>query len=141
MPFEADALNGLAAFVDQHVRPDQYLYIGLNRHDTMVTNDILAYFVLDRPIPVRYNDLHPAVADRAPAQLEMVADLEAKRPPYVILKSVFSDAELDQMKADFQKNLPGVGATDLDQYLHEHYVPVADFLPYRVFARKTETSK
>jgi hypothetical protein len=134
-PYEAMTINALADFVNKNSTPDQYLYIGLNRHDTMLTNDLLGYLFLARPIPVRYHDLHPAVADRSKAQREMISDLESKRPPLIVIKSYFSDEELDAIKAGFQKNLPGVGATDLDEYIHAHYVAAADFSPYRVLSR------
>lgn len=136
MPYEAESLTNLVGFVTDHVAPDQPIFVGLNRHDIMLTNDVLAYFVLDRPPAVRYHELNPAVADTAEVQQEMIDDLEKKKPPVIITKTIFPDDVLDQVKADFRTRLPDIGAEDLDRYIHEHYVFSVEFAPYTVWTRR-----
>lgn len=134
-PEEAATLNSLASFVWTHVEPNQYLYIGNHRHESMVENDKLAYFMLNRPIPVRYHDLHPGVADVSKGQREMIGDLESKQPPYIILKHVLDDATLDRVVAGFRVHVPEIGAQDLDRYIASHYEKTVSFGPYDVWKR------
>lgn len=138
MPEEATSLNALVTFVDQQVAPDQAIYVGLTRHDIMLTNDMEIYFALQRPIAVPYHEMHPAIADTANAQQEMIAGLERSQPPLIITKGIFADEVLEQVKANYQSKLPDIGAQDLDRYIHEHYVFTNDFSPYYVWTRKTD---
>jgi hypothetical protein len=136
MPEEAASLSAVVNFVDQHVARDQAIYVGLTRHDIMLTNDMEIYFALNRPIAVRYHEMHPAIADTTNAQQEMIVGLERSQPPLIITKGIFGDDVLDQVKANYQSKLPDIGAKALDNYIHEHYLFTNDFSPYYVWTRK-----
>jgi hypothetical protein len=138
-PERARALAELSAFVETHVPPDQKLFVGLQRHDAIVIGDALPYFMLNRPSATRYQELHPAIADTARVQREMIADLQNEHVPLIILKYIFSDEELDGVKQDLLKNLPDVGATDLDEFIHQNYMKVQKFDAYEVWIRKGPT--
>lgn len=132
---EAGPLQALVAYVDEQLPPDQPLYIGLTRHDMMLTNDMQLYFILNRPIAVRYHELHPAVATTVSVQQEIMTKLESSQPPILILKATFPDEVLDQVKREFQQKLPDIGAEDLDQYIRQHYQMTEEFSPYYVWQR------
>jgi hypothetical protein len=136
MPWEADILSDLVAFVDSRVPPDQKLFVGLHRHDVVVVGDTMIYFILDRPLATRYQELHPAWTDTAPIQQEIIQDLQAKKVSVIILKRIFTDDELNRTKKDFLKNLPNIGATDLDDFIQDNYVKVRKFGPYTIWKRK-----
>jgi len=134
-PEEAEALEGLYAFVTKNVRPTQKLFVGLHRHDVAIVGDLMAYFVLDRPIATRYQEMHPAITDTAKVQAAIIQDLRTGDIPVIVLKRIFADRELDQAKAEFHRHLPQIGATDLDTFIHENYRPVREFGPYSVLLR------
>jgi len=134
-PQEAEALEALYAFVNSNVAPTQKLFVGLHRHDVGIIGDLMSYFILDRPIATRYQEMHPAITDTAPVQAAMIRELRTGDVPIVILKRIFADAELDQAKAEFRRHLPQIGATDLDAFIQQNYRPVRDFGPYSVLLR------
>jgi hypothetical protein len=135
-PREADILSNLVTFVDSHVPPDQKLFVGLHRHDVVIIGDAMIYFILDRPLATRYQELHPALTDTAPIQQEIIQDLQAKKVSVIILKKIFKDQELNRAKKDFLKNLPNIGATDLDDFIRDNYVNIREFGPYTIWKRR-----
>jgi hypothetical protein len=135
-PEEARELTDLSVFVEANVLPGQSIFIGLHRHDVVIINDVMLYFILNRPSATRYHELHPAIADTAPIQREIIGDLQNKNVPLIILKHIFPDKTLELVKKDLLKNLPQIGATELDTYIREKYVEARQFGDYTVWQRK-----
>jgi hypothetical protein len=135
---DARALNALTPFIQNAVPRDQKIFIGLHRHDVVIISDVTLYFILDRPVATRYQELHPAIADTARVQQEIIRDLERDRVAYLVLKNIFADDVLESVKRDFLKHLPNVGATDLDQYIRANFAPVREFGAYVVWQRTSK---
>ena len=133
---EAQVLNDLSAFVVAQIPANKKLFVGLHRHDVIVIGDIMVYFILDHPIATRYHELHPAISDTAPVQQEIIKNLEENDVSLIIQRHIFSDEVLDNLKNDFLKNLPQVGATDLDHFIQRNYVKIRTFGPYEVMMSK-----
>jgi hypothetical protein len=135
-PDQAKVLTELSTFVTTHIPRGEQLFVGLHRHDVVVIGDVMIYFILNHPNATRYQELHPAITDTAPVQSEIIGDLTARNIELVILKHIFADETLERVKTDFLRNLPHIGATDLDAFISEHYVEVEKFGPYGVWQRK-----
>jgi hypothetical protein len=129
----AEAVTGLKRYVETRVPREQVLFVGLHRHDMVIIGDMWIYFILDRPHATRYQELHPAIADTAPVQREIIGDLETQNVSLVILRHIFTDEELDGSLRDFQRALPQIGATDLDTYIRQNYSRVREYGPYEVW--------
>lgn len=124
-PQLANHYSALLAFIDTNLRPDEAVFIGLHRHDVVVVGGNAAdYFMIDRPIAIRYHELHPAIVDTADPQREIIRDLQDKNVSLIILKRIKTDERLEVVKRDFLRNLPKIGATDLDRFIRANYVPV-----------------
>ena len=137
-PEDAAKLESLARFVEAHISPNEYLYIGNHRHDAIVFNDTLAYYIANRPIAVRYHELPPGLADVAEGQREMIASLESKQPQYIILKHIYDDGTMNRVLADFRTRMPEIGAQDLDKYIESHYEKTESFGPFDAWKRKAK---
>ena len=136
-PQLVNVLSELLPFVDAHIGPDDYVFLGLHRHDIVVVGANAAlYFMLNRPIATRYNEIHPAVVDTADVQREMIRDLEDKNVSLIILNRVFSDETLNRVKESHLKNLPNIGATDLDNFIRTNYVQVREVGKLAIWIRK-----
>jgi len=129
-------LAELLPFVDAHIGPGDPVYLGLHRHDIVVVGaNASLYFMLNRPIATRYNEIHPAIVDTAAVQREMIRDLENKKVSLLILNRVFSDETLNRVKAQHLKHLP-IGATDLDNFIRTNYVQVKEVGKLAIWIRK-----
>ncbi len=133
---EARHLTELSIMVNELVPRGEPIYVGLNRHDALLTSDPRLYFILDRPNATRHHELHPAITDTRPVQLEMIDDITKKNVRLVVLKHVFSDKEVDEIKADFLKTLPNIGATEMDDHIRDHFIEYRRFGKYAVWVRK-----
>lgn len=136
-PQLASNYSELIAFVNRNLRPDEHLFIGLHRHDVVIVGANAAdYFLLNRPIATRYHEIHPGIADTATVQREIIRDLQAKNVALIILKRIKTDESLDEVKRDFLRNLPHIGATDLDDFIRANYVQVKEIRGNAIWQRK-----
>lgn len=136
-PELANNYSDLLAFVDTQVPPDANLFVGLHRHDVVVVGaNATDYFILDRPIATRYHELHPAIVDTADIQREIIRDLQDKNVSLIILKRIKPDERLEVVKRDFLRNLPKIGATDLDRFIRANYVQVREIGSDAIWKRK-----
>jgi hypothetical protein len=135
-PNRARTLSRLVACVEKHVPQGQELFVGMHRHDIVIVGDTMLYFILDRPSATRYHELHPAITDTASIQNEIISDLQRKNVSLIILKHMFSDKSLDKTKHSFLKNLPQIGATDLDEFIRKNFTKIEQFGPYAVWKKK-----
>jgi hypothetical protein len=135
-PRQGHTLVTLASFVDTFIPPDQEVFVGLHRHDVVVIGDTMLYYILDRPNATRYQELHPAITDTSSVQQEIISNLRDKNIPFIILKNIFSDQTLEKIKEDFLRNLPYIGATDLDKFIRENYVVFQGVEQYQILGRK-----
>jgi hypothetical protein len=90
------------------------LFAGLLRHDNVFANDVSIYFLAGRPIATRYHELHPGVTTTQPVQEEMVAELAAQQPPWLVFISWGNPNEPNASRFSS-------GVTVLDDYIRAHY--------------------
>lgn len=139
-PREARVLTELSGYVDALVPKEEKIFIGLHRHDITIINDVLMYFILNRPNATRYHELHPGVADTQPVQQEIIRDLKKNEVSVVVLGRFIPDEGLEAAKNAYRKNLPRIGATDLDGFIRENFVAVQKYGRYEVWRRKDRIS-
>ncbi len=75
----------LIDFINDSVPPGDRIFVGNTRHDQILKNDALLYFLADRECAVRYHELHPGLATTTPVQQEIVDCLEKSGIRFVIL--------------------------------------------------------
>ncbi|MBL8841464.1 MAG: hypothetical protein JNL90_08045 [Planctomycetes bacterium] len=132
---DAAALSALARRIDELAAPGEPLFIGLHRHDVLLTSAPWLHLLLQRPQATRYAELHPAIADRAAAQQEIVADLDHVR--VVVLWHVGWPAErFAELRERRAALLPGSGATLLDERLARDFAPAGRYGEYEVRVRR-----
>ena len=133
----AQELYALIDTVNKVSSPNEAVFVGLHRHDVVVVNPTMLYFLLERPIPTRYHELHSAIADTDPIQREIVADLESRTVRTAILWRGFEDEILDRaLKGKRREALPNRGAKRLDQYFQAHFEPVRTVGAYTIWQRR-----
>ncbi len=124
-------------YVRRNTAPDDPVYVGLTRHDTVIISAPLLYFLLQRPIATRYHELHPGIVDTLPVQEEITRSLSDANPRFAILWEPFDNQTLDRIKASRLRTLPDTGATRLDEFLDESYEEVERFGRFVVCKRRS----
>jgi Dolichyl-phosphate-mannose-protein mannosyltransferase len=122
-PEEASAVE----FIQRNSQEGESIFVGNQRHDRILLNDILFYFLADRPSPGPFAELDPGVATTLPVQKEIVSDIVSRNVRWVVLVEMPVGTEPD----------PG-GATYLDEFIRSMYVKVSDLGRYSVWRRSAE---
>jgi len=88
-----DDQTAVVDFINQNVPPDEPIFVGNLRHDRIHINDALLYFLLNRPIPTKWNEMHPGEVTTAQVQTKMVEQLKQNKVSVVILVDMPSGYE------------------------------------------------
>lgn len=132
------ALEALVPWVQARTAPDERVFVGLDRHDSIIVSDPGVSFVLDRLPATRYHELHPGIADTERVQRQIVRELERRHVSLAVRVHIFGDDVLDAWKAELGARLPDTGAGTLDAWLARRFTPVERFGPFEVWQRKGE---
>jgi hypothetical protein len=106
----------LISYISEHTGPGERIFIGLSRHDRILMNDLLTYFVSDRLPATRWSHFDPDLQTRADIQSEMINELDRQSVRYVILEGQY-DSQV-QASNDSSKSS---GVTLLDDYIRRNY--------------------
>jgi hypothetical protein len=90
------------------------IFSGLLRHDNVFVNDVSIYFLAGRNSATRYHELHPGVTTTRAVQQEMVTELDANRPAWLVLVTWENPNEPNASRFSS-------GVRLLDEYIRDHY--------------------
>lgn len=117
-PEQAAQIEGIVNYIRKNTKPNEYIFDFTDRG--------AYYFLINRPNPTRYSQV--IYASPRYLQREVVRDLEAKKPRYVLFREGLS---LDGVPLD--KRLPLIA-----DYLAEHYMKEIDIHGITILRRRGE---
>lgn len=117
-------------FVHENTKSGEPIFVGVGRHDKIFVNNIVFYFIADRPPATKWYQFDPGLQSSWPIQNEMIAELRENSVRYVIL-----DTEWDNMNEPNESALSS-GVTTLDEFIAGNYSVVAELGSYRILKRK-----
>ncbi|MBN1613128.1 MAG: glycosyltransferase family 39 protein [Deltaproteobacteria bacterium] len=120
-------------YIQQRTRENEYIYVGLNRHDKIIMNDIVIYFASKRLSATKWHQFDPGIQTTKEIQSEIISDLRLRTPRYVVLNS-----EWDELKEPNESALSS-GVMLLDDFLKANYRLVASFGRLDIRELTTET--
>ncbi|OGC23665.1 hypothetical protein A2291_04100 [candidate division WOR-1 bacterium RIFOXYB2_FULL_42_35] len=120
-PFQAKAIQ----FIDSHVPIGEKIFVGNLRHDRILANDIMFYYLAERESATKYHELHPGSATTLPVQKEIVAALKKESVKYIVLFIGVENREPNM------SSISG-GVFVLDNFIRANYKLVQQFGPYLV---------
>ena len=108
-------------FIEAHTSPGQKLFVGLSKHDRTIGNDNLIYFATQRLPATKWSQFDPGLQNSYPIQSDIVAELKATAPPYIVLDSEYSSI--------YEPNGSAIssGVTLLDDFIRSRYRYVQTF--------------
>ncbi|HHE39878.1 MAG TPA: hypothetical protein ENL10_00055 [Candidatus Cloacimonetes bacterium] len=104
------------------------IYVGVDNHDQFIVNDIIVYFLAERPCATKYHELHPGVTNAPNIQKEIIQDIENARARVIVLAPRYW-YEPNETKVDSKTDC-------LDNYIREKYEFTQRFGVYEVWTRK-----
>jgi hypothetical protein len=123
----------LVDFVRRSTRPGEAIYSGVVDHQRLTVNDVMIYFLADRPPADRFVVLEPGIANARASQRETILALEAQHVRLlVLLESRSTEPNLSSVPS---------GASELDDYIRTHYRVVQRIGGYRILARRDRNAR
>jgi hypothetical protein len=108
-------------YIKAHTSRDDAIFVGLARHDRIFVNDILFYFVAERRPATKWYHFDPGLQTSEEIQLKMIAELQAVKPPYVVVEAEWNS--FDEPNGSSVSS----GVTLLDDFIRANYRPVETF--------------
>jgi hypothetical protein len=115
-------------YIKERVPAGSRIFVGNLRHDNILMNDVLFYFLSERHCAGRYHMLHPGVATTRRVQEEIIDALRKHDVEYIALLNMTPNREPNRGSES--------GSDVLDRYLRANYVPIQRFGPYLVARHK-----
>ena len=126
----SDAERRAAQFVLSNTTPDQTIFIANGQNDKAYANNNAFYFLTGRQPASKWNQFDPGLQTSEVIQKDIVTDLEVKMVQIVII-----DTEFDNI-VEPNDSAKHSGVHILDDYIHQHYAPVAEMDPYSILKRE-----
>jgi hypothetical protein len=126
------ALEEAVLFIQDNVPADESIYVGCTRHDRIIVNDIMFYFLAGRHSATRYQDLEPGIITTAPVQEEAIQALRMKRTKYLVLYSGFQSTD------EPNESARSSGVMLLDHFIHSNFRQVRQFGLYEIWLKWDE---
>lgn len=121
----------LIRYILQHTAPSERIFIGLTRHDRIVSNDLLTYFAASRLPATHWSHFDPDLQTRADVQAEIIRELDSQHLRFIVLESQF-----DHSVEPSNDSSKSSGVTLLDDYIRRKYRQVETFGPLSVWLRE-----
>ena len=131
---DADSISA-ARYIMRHSPDHARIYVGAGRHDKLFLNPVAFYFMAERHSATRWHELHPGIQTRATVQAEMVAELRADPPYFVVL-----DSRWDHVR-EANASQHATGATLLDAHLQSHYAEETAFGAIRILRMREPAAR
>jgi hypothetical protein len=107
---EDRGLQAAVAWVLENVPENETIFVTHYRNDQFALTNMVFYFLAQRPLPTRYQEMDQGIATTAAVQQEIIGELEAHHTRFVIV--------------DYGMEDPGdvpEGSHLLDNYLTQHF--------------------
>ena len=119
------------SFIQTNTSRDDALFVGNSRHDLILVNDVLFYFLAERRPATKFYEFDPGVTTEAPIQAAIIDDIRKACVPYVVI------VRLSRYEAvrEPNKSAESSGETALDEFLRNDFRLVARFGGYEIRKR------
>jgi len=117
------------AFIQERTKVTDKIFVGNLRHDKIVINNIMFYYLADRNSGTKYHELVPGLATSMPVQQEIVGELRSNNIKFVVLFSGFEHLQEDN------ETSRSTGVHLLDEYIANSYRQVEKFGGYQILQK------
>lgn len=123
----------VATYLGAHTRPDERIFVALDRHDKILVNSISLYFAVGRLPGTHWHEFDPGLQTRADIQTAIISDLQRNQVRWVVRDASFDGANEPNGSARSS------GINLLDHYLDKNYRRVASSGKVAIWLANGET--
>ena len=119
------------SYLSAHTNQSERIFVGLARHDRIVSNDLLTYFVSNRLPATRWSHFDPDLQTRADIQTEMIQELDRQAVRYIVLESQY-----DSQVQPWNDSSKSSGVTLRDDYIRRNSRQVEEWGAISIWVRR-----
>lgn len=128
IPTSHSFYNDLIEAIRSQTKPGEPIFSGAIRHDRIAANDVLLYFLTDRPAPIPYHELNRGLITTERVQKEVIRAIESRHVRVVVLLNLEPEEPNESSVSS--------GVTLLDEYIRTHFEPIETFGSYKLLRRR-----
>jgi hypothetical protein len=117
-------------FIESHTQSGEPIFVGTTRHDRIFVNNILIYFLADRPSATRWYHFEPGIQSSAPVQADIVDDIKARNVRLLVLS-----ADWDNVREPNASAISS-GVMLLDEYIRANFQEIVHFGSAAIWQRR-----
>ncbi len=117
-------------YIRERTKENDKIFVGNLRHDKVVNNDVMFYFLSQRDSATKYYQFEPGITTTRKIQEQIINDLIKENVGYIVL---WSAAEGINEPNESNKSS---GISDLDNFIRENYKSQKVFGQYAVLKRR-----
>jgi branched-subunit amino acid transport protein AzlD len=121
----------IVEFINKNYQPTNYVFVGNTRHDKIFINDASLYFLLNKPIPIKWNEMHPGIVTTREVQENIIKNLDEKKVNVIVIAAMPQSNENNASEVSS-------GVFALDDYIRNHYRKVFSTGNYQVLERDSQ---
>lgn len=116
-------------YIRERTGMNEKIFVGNLRHDRLVNNDVMFYFLAERQSATRYFVFEPGFTNTRRIQQEIIGDLYREKPRYVVLWT--ASEEINEPNESSKAS----GVKDLDEFIQKNYEIERVFTGYIILKR------
>lgn len=116
-------------YIQSITEPGEKIFCGNDRHDRIIINDILIYFLVERKSATAYHELAVGIVTVPSVQREIISDIIRNNVRCIVL------ANVSKIKNEPNKSSVSSGVFYLDRFIKNNYKPINKIGPYLILWR------
>ena len=116
-------------YIQEHVATHEKIFVGNFRHDRIIFNDIMFYFLSERDSATMYHELHPGLVTTAEVQRHIIDEINNNHVRYIVLWA--GNEGLWEPNESSRSS----GEVALDEFIRQNYRHIQTLGPYAILYR------
>ena len=127
----AQSVVAAVKYIQNNTKKDEKIFVGNLRHDRLVHNDMIFYFLAERLSATKYYQFEPGFTTTRRIQQEIIKDLIRNNVQYIVLWNASENL--------YEPNESSIssGIKDLDNFIQENYSIEENFGYHLIAKRKS----
>ena len=126
----AQAQVGAIKYIQSKTKIDDPIFVGNLRHDKLVNNEVMFYFLSERKSATKYYQFEPGFTTTKVVQQKIVSDLIKTNVQYIILYTVSEEI------CEPNESCKSSGVKELDSFIQNNYVVENTFRDFLILKHR-----
>lgn len=119
-------------YIQERTRPNEKIFVSDLRHDRILDNDLMFYFLSERHSATMYHELHPGLVTTVDIQKKIISEIKQSNTRYIVRWGGNKD------RLEPNESSKSSGITELDNFIERNFKAVQSFGHYTILYRNID---